>query len=53
KIFVKDGQQIRKGNLIATVGSTGNVTGPHLHYEVWIGESNRTDPIEYLKVPVY
>ncbi|TQE81677.1 M23 family metallopeptidase [Leptospira noguchii] len=53
KIFVKDGQQIRKGNLIATVGSTGNVTGPHLHYEIWIGESNRTDPMEYLKVPVY
>ncbi|PJZ69949.1 peptidase M23 [Leptospira perolatii] len=50
KILVRDGENVRKGQLIATVGSTGNVTGPHLHYEVWVGDSNRTDPMEYMKV---
>lgn len=34
KLYVKEGDIIKQGQEIAEVGATGNVTGPHLHFEI-------------------
>jgi murein DD-endopeptidase MepM/ murein hydrolase activator NlpD len=34
KILVREGQRVRRGDMIAKSGRTGLVSGPHLHYEV-------------------
>ena len=37
-LYVKQGDKIVQGQEIAEVGSTGNSTGPHLHFEIRIDE---------------
>jgi murein DD-endopeptidase MepM/ murein hydrolase activator NlpD len=46
-LFVKNGDKVRKGQTIGTVGMSGNSTGPHLHYEVRI-RGNTVNPARYL-----
>lgn len=44
---VTAGEQVRKGQLIGYVGSTGRSTGPHLHYEVRVA-GDAVDPRPYM-----
>jgi murein DD-endopeptidase MepM/ murein hydrolase activator NlpD len=42
------GQRVMAGDQIATMGNRGNSTGPHLHFEVLLGGTQRVDPVPWL-----
>ena len=47
-IHVKEGDKIKKGSVIAEVGSTGRSTGPHLDWRInWFDQ--RLDPMMFIK----
>ncbi len=45
--FVREGDVVDVGERIATIGSTGRTTGPHLHFELVI-DGQAVDPMEYM-----
>ncbi len=46
EVLVKPGQKVKRGEVIARVGSTGLSKAPHLHYEIHVN-SRPVDPINY------
>jgi murein DD-endopeptidase MepM/ murein hydrolase activator NlpD len=46
-LYVKPGQKIKRGHLLAAVGNTGHSTGPHLHYEVRVN-GIAVDPLYFI-----
>jgi murein DD-endopeptidase MepM/ murein hydrolase activator NlpD len=48
RLLVRAGQEVRQGQQIAEMGSTGFSTGPHLHFEVHLPNAGTVNPIAYL-----
>ncbi|WP_081403192.1 peptidoglycan DD-metalloendopeptidase family protein [Scytonema hofmannii] len=48
KVLVRTGQRVNQGQMIAKMGSTGNSSGPHLHFEVY-QQNTAINPIGYCK----
>lgn len=47
KVFVKKGQHVKRGDVIARVGATGKATAAHLHYEV-LKEGKHKNPLSFI-----
>lgn len=47
KALVKEGQRVKRGDVVGLVGSTGLATGPHLHYMVKVN-GQTLDPTKYI-----
>ncbi len=47
-IYVKKGDFVRKGEIIASVGQTGKAAAPHIHYEIMVGDRNVNPQLFFL-----
>ncbi len=48
KLYVSVGDKVARGEVVALVGTTGNVTGPHLHFEVRNSNNALLNPMNYI-----
>jgi len=51
KLLRTQGDEVKAGDFIAEIGDTGNTTGPNLHFELRIDDT-QVDPLEYMDVVV-
>ncbi len=47
EIYIEEGDLVSAGQLIGKIGDTGRVTGPHLHFEVWVNGA-QVNPVDWL-----
>ncbi|MEA3506373.1 MAG: M23 family metallopeptidase [Elusimicrobiota bacterium] len=48
RFTVEQGDKVEQGQIIGYIGSSGNSTGPHLHYEVW-HQGKPVNPMQFVK----
>jgi murein DD-endopeptidase MepM/ murein hydrolase activator NlpD len=52
EIYVRVGDIVQTGQVIGTIGSTGRVTGAHLHWELWVN-GVPVDPMQWVQQPFF
>jgi len=50
EVYVRPGEPVRRGRIIARSGNSGNSVGPHLHYEIRTATGHSVDPLK-LRIP--
>jgi murein DD-endopeptidase MepM/ murein hydrolase activator NlpD len=51
EVYVSVGDLVEVGQLIGKIGGTGRVTGPHLHWEIWVN-GIQVDPLDWLDAQI-
>jgi murein DD-endopeptidase MepM/ murein hydrolase activator NlpD len=48
EILIETGEKVETGQIIGIIGNTGRVTGPHLHWDIWVN-GNQVDPFDWIE----